>query len=35
MIQYVKRRGTRPFKYHIDLEIVNERTPKTWTQRLF
>jgi UDP-glucose 4-epimerase len=35
MIKYVKRRGTRPFKYHIDLEIVNDRTPKTWTQRLF
>jgi len=35
MIKYVKHRGTRPFKYHIDLEIVNERTPKTWTERLF
>jgi UDP-glucose 4-epimerase len=35
MIDYVKNRGTRGFKYHIDLEIENERTPKTWTQRLF
>jgi UDP-glucose 4-epimerase len=35
MIDYIKKRGTRSFKYHIDLEIVNERTPKTWTQRLF
>jgi UDP-glucose 4-epimerase len=34
MIDYIKQRGVRPFKYHIDLEIVNERTPKTWTQRL-
>ena len=35
MIDYIKQRGTRSFKYHIDLEIVNERTPKTWVQRLF
>ena len=35
MIDYIKKRGTRGFKYHIDLEIVNEKTPKTWTQRLF
>ena len=35
MIDYIKRRGTRGFKYHIDLEIVNERTPETWTKRLF
>jgi len=35
MIKSIKQRGVRPFKYHIDLEIVNERTPKTWTERLF
>lgn len=35
MITYVRQRGVRPFKYHIDLEIVNGRTPKTWTERLF
>jgi UDP-glucose 4-epimerase len=35
MIKFIRKRGTRPFKYHIDLEIVNERTPKTWSERLF
>jgi UDP-glucose 4-epimerase len=35
MIDYIAQRGTRSFKYHIDVEIVNERTPKTWTERLF
>jgi UDP-glucose 4-epimerase len=35
MIDYIKRKGVRPFKYHIDLEIVNELTPKTWSERLF
>ena len=34
MIDYIKQRGVRPFKYHIDLEIVSQLTPKTWTARL-
>ena len=29
MIEAIRRRGTRDFKYHIDLEIVNEKTPRT------
>lgn len=35
MIEYIRKRGVRPFKYHIDLEITNDRTPRTWTDRLF
>jgi len=35
MIDAIKKRGTRDFKYHIDLEIINEKTPKTWKDRLF
>ena len=35
MIEAIRRRGTRDFKYHIDLEIVNEKTPRTWKERLF
>lgn len=35
MIQYIGERGTKPFKYHLDLEIVNELTPKTWKEKLF
>jgi UDP-glucose 4-epimerase len=35
MIDWIKSRGPRPFKYHLDLEIVNEKTPETWKQRLF
>ena len=26
MVEAIRRRGTRDFKYHIDLEIINERT---------
>ena len=34
MIAWIKKRGTRPFKYHLDIEIVNEKTPKTWLDKL-
>ncbi len=34
MIEYIKTRGPRPFKYHVPLEIVNERTPETWRKQL-
>jgi len=35
MIAWIKDRGPRPFSYHLDLEIVNDRTPRTWKDRLF
>ena len=35
MVDWIGSRGTREFSYHLPLEIVNERTPKTWTQKLF
>lgn len=35
MIDYIKKRGTKPFKYHLDLEIVNKKTPKTWKDKIF
>ena len=34
MIDWIKKRGPRPFNYHLDIEIVNEKTPKTWLNRL-
>jgi UDP-glucose 4-epimerase len=35
MISFIKERGTKKFRYHLDLEIINELTPKTWKDRLF
>jgi UDP-glucose 4-epimerase len=35
MIEAIRKRGVRDFKYHLDLEIVNEKTPRTWKDRLF
>ena len=30
---YIKKRGPKPFDYHINLEIKNELTPDTWLKR--
>lgn len=35
MVEHIKKRGTKPFRYHLDLEIVSPLTPKTWSQRMF
>jgi UDP-glucose 4-epimerase len=34
MVAWIRKRGTLPFDYYLPLEIVNDRTPKTWTERL-
>lgn len=31
----MRRTGPRPFNYHLPIEIVSPKTPKTWTDRLF
>ena len=35
MISFIKKKGTKKFRYHLDLEIINDLTPKTWKDRLF
>ncbi len=35
MISFIKTKGTKKFRYHLDLEIINDLTPKTWKNRLF
>ena len=35
MIDWIKERGVKPFKYHLDLEIINKKIPVTWKDRLF
>jgi UDP-glucose 4-epimerase len=32
---YIEQHGAKRFRYHLDLEITNERTPVTWTNRFF
>jgi UDP-glucose 4-epimerase len=31
--EYIKKRGTKPFDYNIEIEIINELTPSTWTNK--
>ena len=33
-IDWIRERGARPFDYSFPLEIVNEKTPKAWKDRL-
>jgi UDP-glucose 4-epimerase len=35
MVEWIRKRGPKPFKYHLDLEIVNDLTPKTWKDKMF
>jgi len=35
MVEWIRKKGVRQFKYHLDLEIINEKTPKTWKKKLF
>lgn len=35
IVDYVRNRGVKPFRYHLDLEIINHLTPRTWRDRLF
>lgn len=34
-VDWIKDQGPRPFEYHLPVEIHNEKTPKTWTERRF
>lgn len=34
-ITWIRNEPERSFNYHIPLEIINEHTPKTWTDKLF
>jgi len=35
MISYIKKKGPKKFEYNYDLEIINEKTPKTWIEKKF
>lgn len=34
-VQWIKQSPTRAFNYHLDIEIITDKTPKTWTDQLF
>ena len=35
MIEHIRTRGVKPFRYHLDLEIISDKTPRTWKEKLF
>ena len=35
MIDYIKNRGVRPFRYHLDIEIISGNTPRSWKEKMF
>lgn len=35
IIEYIREKGTKAFSYHLALEIVSEKTPRTWKEHLF
>lgn len=35
MIDYIATRGVKKFEYHLPLELITDKTPKTWKDRLF
>lgn len=35
LIEYIQRNGVKQFKYHLPIEIVNDKTPLPWKNKLF
>jgi UDP-glucose 4-epimerase len=35
MVDWIKERGVKPFEYHLPLEIVNDKIPRTWKEKLY
>ena len=34
LVEWIKIKGARPFNYHLPLEFITDKTPKTWSERL-
>ena len=34
LAEWIKMKGSRPFNYHLPLEFITDKTPKTWSERL-
>lgn len=35
MVEWIQQRGPKKFRYTFDLEIINDKTPRTWKDKLF
>jgi UDP-glucose 4-epimerase len=34
LAEWIQERGVKEFNYHLPLEFITEKTPRTWTERL-
>lgn len=34
LANWIKDKGAKPFNYHLPIEFITEKTPKTWTDKL-
>ena len=34
LVKWIQDKGPKPFNYHLELEIINEKTPETWVKKL-
>lgn len=34
LVSWIQEQGSKPFDYHLPIEIMNERTPASWSQKL-
>ena len=34
LVDWIKAQGVKPFSYHLPLEIISEKTPKSWKDKL-
>lgn len=32
--EYIRKSGVKKFQYHIPLEIINDKTPRTWVEKI-
>lgn len=35
MIDHIRLRGPKKFRYHLDLEIISDKTPRSWKEKMF
>lgn len=34
LVEWIRKQGAKPFTYHLPLEFVTEKTPRTWSEKL-
>lgn len=35
LVEYIANKGPKRFRYHLDVEIMNDKCPKTWSEKRF